>query len=478
MRHLLAATALAAFVSTCAHAAGPQLTAQHDAAHAMFEHIIDTATVIGRHQTPAMAQYVADQFKAAGFPEADIHVLPYHTSSATTGEDDTAALIVRWRAAGTSMAKPIMLMGHMDVVEAKAEDWAGTDPFKMVEKDGYYYGRGTIDMKDGITAITQAMINLRKAGFKPKRDIVVLFTGDEETNGIGARNGAGQWIDLLGHPEFGLNADGGGISFNTDKSPAGATMQTAEKTFAGYTLTVRNRGGHSSKPRKDNAIYSLAHALDKIEAYRFTPMLSETTRAYFDGRQKLEKGPLGDAMRRWLANPNDGEAADLIEASESEVGLTRTRCVPTRLFAGHADNALPQTAQATVNCRIFPGVDPKTVQAELQQLAGPKVEVTPDPNYIGVPTPPSPLRPDVLKAVTTAIQRFHGPEMHVFPMMSTGASDGSFFRAQGIPVYDVDGSWGISPDDERAHGLDERIPVRAMYDDVLHWEMIITALTG
>jgi len=350
MRHLLAATALAAFVSTSAHAAGPQLTpAQHDAAHAMFEHIIDTPTVIGRHQTPAMAQYVADQFKAAGFPEADIHVLPYHTSSATTGEDDTAALIVRWRAAGAPTAKPIMLMGHMDVVEAKAEDWAGTDPFKMVEKDGYYYGRGTIDMKDGITAITQAMINLRKAGFKPKRDIVVLFTGDEETNGIGARNGAGQWIDLLGHPEFGLNADGGGISFNTDKSPAGATMQTAEKTFAGYTLTVRNRGGHSSKPRKDNAIYSLAHALDKIEAYRFAPMLNETTRAYFEGRQKLEKNPLGDAMRRWLANPNDGDAADFIEASESEVGLTRTRCVPTRLFAGHADNALPQLATAMIN---------------------------------------------------------------------------------------------------------------------------------
>ena len=172
-----------------------------------------------------------------------------------------------------------MLMGHMDVVEAKAEDWAGTDPFKMVEKDGYYYGRATIDMKDGITAITQAMINLKKAGFTPKRDIVVLFTGDEETNGIGATKGATEWLDLLGHPEYGLNADAGGGGFNPDKTPAGFTMQTAEKTFAGYTLTVRNRGGHSSKPRKDNAIYSLAHALDKIESYRFTPMLNETTRA-------------------------------------------------------------------------------------------------------------------------------------------------------------------------------------------------------
>jgi acetylornithine deacetylase/succinyl-diaminopimelate desuccinylase-like protein len=314
MRQLLAATALTVLAS--AGVAAPTLTpAQREATHAMFEHIVDIPTVIGRHRVPEEAQFVADQFKAAGFPEGDVHVLPYHTGSATTGDDDTAALIVRWRAAGTPKAKPIMLMGHMDVVEAKPEDWSATDPFKMVEKDGYYYGRGTIDMKDGIVAITQAMINLKQAGFKPDRDIVVLFTGDEETNGIGAQKGASEWLDLLGHPEFGLNADGGGGGVNTDGSPAGFTMQTAEKTFAGYTLTVRNRGGHSSKPRKDNAIYSLAHAIDKIEAYRFKPMLNETTKAYFSGREKLEKGPLGDAMRRWLANPIDGEAADFIEAS-------------------------------------------------------------------------------------------------------------------------------------------------------------------
>jgi acetylornithine deacetylase/succinyl-diaminopimelate desuccinylase-like protein len=246
---LLAAAALTALASV-ASAAGPQLTpAQREATHAMFEHVIDTPTVIGRHNVPAMAKYVADQFTAAGFPASDVHVLPYHTASATTGEDDTAALIVRWRAAGAPKAKPILLLGHMDVVEAKPEDWSVTDPFKMIEKDGYYYGRGTIDMKEGIVAITQAMINLQKAGFRPKRDIVLLFTGDEETNGIGARKGAGEWIDLLGHPEFGLNADGIGGGRNADGSPAGMTFQSAEKTFAGYTFTVRNRGGHSSKPR-------------------------------------------------------------------------------------------------------------------------------------------------------------------------------------------------------------------------------------
>jgi acetylornithine deacetylase/succinyl-diaminopimelate desuccinylase-like protein len=476
MRHLLAATALIALVSTAATAAGPQLTpAQRQATHDMFEHIINTPTVIGRHKVPEMAQYVADQFTAGGFPAADVHVLPYHTGSATTGDDDTAALIVRWRAAGTPKAKPILLMGHMDVVEAKRED-STTDPFVMTERDGYYYGRGTIDMKDGITAITQAMINLRKAGFKPTRDIVVLFTGDEETNGIGARKGATEWLDLLGHPELGLNADSGGGGFNADKSPAGFTMNTAEKTFAGYTLTVRNRGGHSSKPRKDNAIYSLAHALDKIEAYRFTPMLSETTRAYFAGRAKLEKGPLGDAMRRWLANPNDGEAADVIEASESEVGLTRTRCVPTRLFAGHADNALPQLATAMINCRIFPGVDPNAIKAELEKIvADPTVVVTRNDDYVA--SLASPLRPDVTAAYTHAVTALH-PNAPVFPDMSTGASDARPFRVAGIPVYGTNGAWVQVPTDFRAHGKDERIPVQSLYDNVVHWQIILRDLAG
>lgn len=476
MRHLLASAALIALASTAGTAAGPQLTpAQRDATHAMFEHIIDIPTVIGRHNVPQEAQYVADQFKAGGFPAEDIHVLPYHTESATTGADDTAALIVRWRAAGPTTKKPILLMGHMDVVEAKVED-STTDPFKMVERDGYYYGRGTIDMKDGITAITQAMINLRAAGFKPKRDIVVLFTGDEETNGIGARKGATEWLDLLGHPEYGLNADGGGCGYNVDGSPAGCGMQTAEKTFAGYTFTVRNRGGHSSKPRKDNAIYSLAHALDKLEAYRFTPKLNETTRAYFTAKAAMDKGPLGDAERRWLANPNDGEAADFIEASESEVGLTRTRCVPTRLFGGHADNALPQLATAMINCRIFPGEDPNAVKAELEKLVDdPTVVVTRNDDYVA--SLASPLRPDVTAAFTDAVHALH-PGMPIFPEMSTGASDARPFRVGGIPIYGTNGAWVQVPTDFRAHGKDERIPVQSLYDNVVHWQLMLKELAG
>ena len=476
MRHLLAAVSIAALASPLAAAAPTLTAAQRDATHAMFEHVVDIPTVIGRHNVPEMAQYVADQFKAGGFTEADIHVVPYHTGSATTGDDDTAALIVRWRAAGKPSAPPILLMGHMDVVEAKPEDWSATDPFKMVEKDGYYYGRGTIDMKDGIVAITRAMIDLKASGFKPKRDIVVLFTGDEETNGIGAKNGATQWLDLLGHPEFGLNADGGGGGVNEDGSPAGFTMQTAEKTFAGYTLTVRNRGGHSSKPRKDNAIYSLAHALDKIEAYRFTPMQNETTRAYFEGREKSEKGALGDAMRAWLKNPNDGKAADFIEASDSEVGLTRTRCVPTRLFGGHADNALPQLATAMINCRIFPGIDPNAITAELERVVSdPEVKVTRDDDNVA--SLASPLRPDVTAAYTKAVQTLH-PGTSVFPEMSTGASDARPFRVAGIPVYGANGAWVVVPTDFRAHGKDERLPVQSLYDNVVHWELMLRDLAG
>jgi len=470
------AAVLLATLSTTALAAPPALTpAQRKATHAMFEHVVNLPTVIGRHQVPAMATYLADQYKAAGFPAADVRVMPYHTGSATTGEDDTAALIVRWRAAGKPSGRPILLLGHMDVVEAKRED-STTDPFVLTEKDGYYYGRGTTDMKNGIVAITQALIDLKAAGFKPKRDIVVLFTGDEETNGFGAKKGATEWRDLLGNPEYGLNADGGGGGFTPDRRPVGFAMQTAEKTFAGYTLTVRNRGGHSSKPRKDNAIYSLAHALDRIEAHRFEPMLSETTRAYFSAREKMERGALGNAMRAWLANPKDGAAADAIEASESEIGLTRTRCVPTRLFAGHADNALPQLATAMINCRIFPGIDPDAVKAELERIVADKdVVVSRNDDYVA--SLASPLRADVTAAFTNAVHALH-PGVAIFPLMSTGASDARPFRVAGIPIYGVNGTWVVVPTDYRAHGKDERIPIESLYDNVVHWELLLRDLAG
>jgi acetylornithine deacetylase/succinyl-diaminopimelate desuccinylase-like protein len=439
---------------------------------ALFKQAIEIPTVHNRGEMPRMAKLLADQFRAAGIPDADINIMPYE---ALPG-DQTAALIVRWRAPKATK-KPMLILGHMDVVEAKREDWK-YDPFVFREEGGYFLGRGTSDMKNGDVATTMAAIKLMSQGFKPNRDIIFFYSGDEETRGVGATLGSTKWRNLT-EAEFGLNADGGGAAYDRNFRPMGFGISMAEKTFQTYFFTTHNPGGHSSRPRADNAIYELADALEKLKTYRFEPMLNDITRGYFEERARQEgNSALGQQIRAWLANPKDGAAADAIEANPLEVGLTRTRCVATMLKGGHADNALPQAAEATVNCRIFPGVDPKTVQAELQAMAGPKVEVKPDPNYIGVPTPASPPRADVVNAVKAAALRFHGPDMHVFPVMSTGASDGSFFRAQGIPVYDVDGSWGISPDDERAHGLDERIPVRAMYDDVLHWEMIIKALAG
>src|SRR4051794_39213271 len=438
----------------------------------VFKQAIEIPSVHHRGETHRVAELLANQFRAAGIPDADIHMMPYE---ALPG-DQTMALIVRWRSPHPTK-KPMLVLGHMDVVEAKREDWT-FDPFVFREEGGYFLGRGTSDMKNGDVATTMAAVKLMSEGFKPDRDIIFFYSGDEETRGVGATLGSTKWRNLT-DAEFGLNADGGCASYDRNFKPLGCGISTAEKTFQTYFFTSHNPGGHSSRPRPDNAIYELADALKALQAHRFTPMMNDASRGYFEERARQEgNSPLGQQIRAWLANPNDAAAADAIEANPLEVGLTRTRCVATMLEGGHADNALPQMARATVNCRIFPGVDPKSVQAELQQLAGPKVEIIPDPNYIGVPTPSSPLRPDVLAAVTKAVQHFHGPQMHVYPVMSTGASDGSFFRAQGIPVYDVDGSWGISPIDERAHGLDERTPVRSMYDDVAYWEMIFRSLAG
>ena len=452
-----------------ASSASAQLQAQapdwHARTRVMFERVVAIPTVTGRGRVPEMAEYLAAEFRAAGWPAADVRIMP---------QDSSVALIVRWRAEGRPAAKPIMVMGHMDVVEAKRED-STTDPFVLTERDGYYYGRGTIDMKDGIVGVTQALIRLRAEGFRPRRDVIVFFTGDEETTSDGARLGATAWRELL-DVEYGLNADAGGGGYSRDGRSLGFVIQSAEKTYANYTFAVRNRGGHSSKPRPDNAIYQLAAALGRLEAHRFEPMLNETTRAYFTERQKSERGALGDAIRAWLKDPADGAAADAIEADESEVGLTRTRCVATRLFAGHADNALPQLASANVNCRIMPGVDPNDVLAELRRIAADTlVAVTRDDSSTGAPA--SPLRADVVRAYTKAVHARH-PDAGIVAEMSTGATDGSYFRAAGIPIYGVGGSWIVVPDDNRAHGRDERLPVKALDDGVAHWMVMVRELAG
>ena len=443
-------------------------------AREIYKTAVETPTVADAKRAGEnlkLANYLAGKLKEAGWSESDIHVLPYTSVPGV----ETGALIARWPAAGTPKKKPILILAHMDVVDALPSDWT-TDPFKLVEKDGYFYGRGSSDDKGGLVPSMVALMKLRASGFKPDRDIVLLFTGDEETQGKGAELGATEWRKWT-EAEFALNADAGGGGFTRDGKPLGFGLQTSEKTYQTYVFRVRNPGGHSSRPRPDNAIYDLADALKKLQAHRFEPMLNETTRVYFTERAKQEgDSALGKAMRAWIANPNDGAAADLIEANPLEVGLTRTRCVATRLKGGHADNALPQLAEATVNCRIMPGVEPKVVEAELKQVVGPTVEVTADADA-GRPTPVSPLRADVVEAYTKAVHaRF--PDQPIIPQMSAGATDGLEFRARGIPVYGVEGSWGVSPDDERAHGKDERNPVQSLWDDVFHWESMIRDLAS
>ena len=459
MRHfLLAATAL-----TLSAAASAEVPANpwHAKGRDLLENAINIPSVTTRpEEVKKLVAYLKAEFEKGGFK--DVIVKDY---------EGTQGLIVRWKADGRPTKKPMLLIGHMDVVDAKREDWS-RDPFKMVEEDGYFYGRGTTDMKNGVVAIANAMLWLKAEGFKPKRDIIVFFSGDEETGGVGAQLAATDWRKLV-DADFALNADAGGGAYDKQGNSLGFGIQTSEKMFQSYTFTARNPGGHSSRPRPDNAIYDLAGALKRLESHRFTPILNETTRAYFQFRQKQEKGPLGDAMRRWLADEKDGAAADIIEADPLEVAMTRTRCVATRLEAGHADNALPQTAKALVNCRIFPGVPATSVTAELQAVAGQNVTV--EPYGVSTPSPPSPLRADIIKAFTASIHKRH-PGVDIAPQMSTGATDGLFFRATGMPVYGVSGAWIVIPEDERAHGKDERLPVKSFYEDLDHWHDMVKAL--
>jgi len=434
-------------------------------ARAMYADVIAMPTVSDKAGAKAMADYLAKVFRNAGFPEQDVKVLPY---------DATAALMVRLPAAGKPEARPMLLIGHMDVVEALESDWS-KPPFKLTEEDGYFYGRGTGDNKGGAIAVVTALLRLHKEGFKPNRDLVLFFTGDEETSGHGAAQMAGEWRDLH-DAEFALNSDAGDGGFLADGTPLGFMFQTAEKTYASFNLTARNRGGHSSVPRPDNAIYELAAVLGRLQAYRFPPMINETTRATLTSMIVGYPGAVGEAIRTFVSDPSNTAAADRIEAEESLIGKTRTTCVATMISGGHAENALPQSAVATVNCRIFPGVSTESVREKIVEVAGHDMQVVLLPG--GTPaTDASPLRQDIMAAFEAGVHaRF--PHAIIVPQMSSGATDGAFLRAAGIPTYGVNGLWGVIPDDERAHGRDERVPVEAFYGNLEHWYIMLSRLAG
>ena len=433
-------------------------------AREIYRTIIGFETSAGQGQVPVMARYLAKELHAAGFPAEEIHVLPH---------GETAALVVRYAGDGTG-GRPIVLLAHMDVVVAKREDWT-RDPFTLVEENGYFFGRGTSDIKGDIALIAATFLRLKAEGFVPKRDLVITFSGDEETDMATTRALVGEHRALLRNPEFALNADGGvGVLDEASGEAAAYYVQGAEKVYATYELTVRDPGGHSSEPRLDNAIYELAGALKVVQAYRFPVMWNDWTIGSFRAAGAVTPGALGEAMKRFAENPRDEAAANVLYANPSYVGLTRTTCVATRLAAGHADNALPQSATATINCRIFPGVGFEPVRANLAELVGDGVEVRLSDE--GTPSDASPMREDVITAVGRAVHASY-PGTPIVPQMAAYATDGSVFRGSGIPTYGVSGIF-LKDSESFSHGLNERVPVRSFMRGLTHWYVLIKELAG
>lgn len=392
-------------------------------------------------------------------------------------------LVVRMRATGIPDKKPVLFLGHLDVVEALKSDWS-TDPFEFVEKDGYFYGRGTQDMKDGDAAIVTTLLRLRRDGYKAKRDLIVALTADEEG---GKFNGA-HWL-IANHRDlvdaaFVINLDAGGVEM-LHGQPMVATVEATEKVYADFQITAVNRGGHSSLPRPDNAIYELTTALGKLQAYSFPFELNEVTRDYFRKLASQQSGQTAADMRAILATPPNMAAAKRLSAEPSFNSNFRTTCVATRLIAGHSNNALPQTAQAIVNCRIFPGHSPEEIRHDLMRVfvdskltvkyvsdAGEVSDVAPDRKAI---VPPAPIAAvfGPLTRLTSAIW----PDTPVTPVMENGATDSIYYAQAGIPCYGFS-AVALERDDARAHGRDERLSADSFYKSLDFFYAFAKALGG
>jgi acetylornithine deacetylase/succinyl-diaminopimelate desuccinylase-like protein len=436
--------------------------------HDIFKQLIEINTTDSVGNVSTAAEAMAQRFRDAGFSESDMQIM---------GPNDRKKnLVVRMH--GSGKHKPVLLIGHLDVVEAHREDWT-SDPFQFLEKDGYYYGRGTQDMKDGDAIMVTTLIRFKKEGFVPDRDIILALTADEEG---GTSNGV-DWLvknhRALIDAEFVLNHDGGGILSEHGK-PQFMMVDASEKLYSDYQLTVTNPGGHSSLPKPDNAIYHLANGLVRLEHYQFPFELTPTTRAYYERMSKIATGERAADMVAILKNPPDMAAVARLSNDPMDNSIMHTTCVTTRLNGGHANNALPQMAQANVNCRVIPGHSPEEIRQELEKVvADPKISVK-DMGAIGGVnnrrsyTPP-PLRPDVFQPLDKVVNSMW-PGLPVVPDMATGASDGIYTNAAGMPTYCISGE-DIDRDDVRAHGKDERIRVDAFYQAVDFYYRYLKAVT-
>ena len=441
--------------------------------HEIFKQLIEINSTDSVGSVTVAAEAMAQRFRDAGFAESDLHVLGPNERKKN--------LVVRLHGSGTQ--KPVLLIGHLDVVEAHREDWT-TDPFQFVEKDGFYYGRGTQDMKSGDAIMTVTLIRFKKEGYIPDRDIILALTSDEEG---GASNGV-DWLlknhrDLV-DAEFVFNHDGGGILSDHGK-PVMMTVDASEKLYADFQLSVTNPGGHSSLPTRDNAIYRLADGLARLEHYQFPFELSEVTRAYYERMAKVETAERAADMRGILKKSPDAAAIARLSQDPIDNSTTHTTCVATRLIAGHANNALPQRAEANVNCRILPGHSAEEVRQELiRVLADPNIGVRYQGALGGVTgsAPPKksfappPLRRDVfgpLEKVTGEMW----PGIPVVPDMATGASDSVYTMGVGLPTYGIAGT-AVDRDDIRAHGRDERLGIESYYKGVDFYYRYLKAVTS
>jgi acetylornithine deacetylase/succinyl-diaminopimelate desuccinylase-like protein len=430
-------------------------------ARAIFAELIGINSTNERGSTTPAAEAVARRLLAAGFPREDVQVVG----------PDSLHLNVVARLRGTGARKPILLLAHLDVVEALRDDWS-LEPFTLTEKDGFFYGRGTSDIKDMAAIFTETLLSLRRGGFQPDRDIILALTAGEES---GDANGV-QWL-LANRRElidaaYCINGDGGDPLAH-DGVPYARNLQASEKVYTDLQLEVRDAGGHSSLPTPNNPIYRLSRALSRLGAYRWPVRLNEITRAYLERAAASNPPAVGRDMR--LASRGNGAAIARLSASAYFNALFRTTCVATMLSGGHATNALPQLARANINCRMLPDENPDSVTATIRRLVADSavvVTVTQAP----VPSPASPLLPEVLQPVER-ITRELWPGAEVIPSMETGATDGLYLRNAGIPVYGVSGV-ALDVDDVRAHGRDERIRVSAFYQGMEFTERLVRALVS
>lgn len=419
----------------------------------IFRELIETNTTLSSGSCTLAAERMAARMKAAGFPEDQLHLF-------ATPENPREGGLVAIYPGTSKTAKPILVMAHIDVVEAKRADWE-RDPFTLFEENGYFYGRGTLDVKSQAAVWVDMLIRFRQAGYKPKRTIKMALTCGEETNG--AFNGV-EWLaanrrDLI-DAEFALNEGGGGDSDGKGKV-IGQSVQVGEKTFANFRLETRNPGGHSSAPMPDNAIYELARALTRIEAHDFPVEMTGVTRRYFAEAGAIRGDDIGKAMVALARNPADKAAEAIVNKDPFLHSNLRTTCVATLLDGGHAANALPQRAGANINCRIFPGHSIESIRDELARVIDdPKVTITQLPPKRPAPPAP-PLDPKIIGPMEKLVAQYW-PGLKVIPSMANGYTDATFLGAVGIPTYGIPGMWG-DPDGNGVHGLNERIAVQSLY---------------